>query len=495
MCGLTGFARNPAQPGLEKSKEIFTDLLLSIENRGAHATGLAATGKTSNPFVWKWAEKASFVVKSDVYKETLEAISDDTEVVIGHTRHATHNNAKRDEAAHPFSDGRVVGAHNGVVYNWMKIERELGRKDMIVDSQAIFALLNACKDPVKALEYLEGYFALTWTKGKSFFIARSSDAVLHCAYVPGLHTLYWNSDQKNLLTVLDKYNVGDYTYWNTAPNTIYRYEPSKFDSKGTNVGKNLIKFSSYKRFVGKGKGNRTYAGGSYWDATNALERMDSVAVSQGKGSARRPKDRVTVTTPTSAAEQNEKVLDRMRSGGSILLSDLQREIDGLRKVVVRMTDRLAKVETILEWTGMNDEFEKFLAEAEEDDWENAGETATTVGPQLHLGFSVEPDPGDDVSPYQPESTDSTTEAEVVGPFTSEDDDWGGVGEMGTVMDGANAPKPPLSPARMQLLLRAGIDSGLCANCQKVDNTRGRLLDAPNGCKVHEKCVFEEVSIH
>jgi hypothetical protein len=249
---LAGFARHPGGEDLTFSKALFCELLQSIEGRGRHATGVAACGG-SNPFVWKWAEPVSKVLKSDPWPEVLGAISDDTPIFLGHTRHATHSNAKEDAAAHPFREGRVTGAHNGIIYNWQTIakefKRDTGENRLIVDSQAAFVLLDHAKNPGDALKELEGYFALTWSRAGRLFMARTSDAPLAVAYIPELRALYWNSEERLLKNVLGAAGVKDaeYNLWNLTPGSIYEFTPSNFDNKASGVVKHEKAFDAQPR--------------------------------------------------------------------------------------------------------------------------------------------------------------------------------------------------------------------------------------------------------
>ncbi len=361
----------------------------------------------------------------------MEVVTDDTEVLIGHTRYATHNNAKLDEAAHPFKDGRVVGAHNGMIYNWAKIERELKRKDMIVDSQAIFALLNVCKDPAKALEYLEGYFALSWTKGKSLFLARSSDAVLSCAYVPKMRTLFWNSESANLIKVLAKHNVGGYELWQTQPDTIYRYDPSLFDEKGTNVGKNTIAFKSQKKVKTYRSQQRNFDWGrSYWDSTKGVEvmkpRAAGIDTSPGRSLVR--SDSKRALGPVA------------KSSGQLLLSDMAAQMEKMESRMNKLLDRIAELENIIDFHGLKEEYDTFQTE-----WEDSEIEAAKA----------------DLEEWEKEN------AVIPTPAMKDNPD-----------------EPYAEPL-----------SGICIECGERNMAKGMLLDAPNGQKIHEKCVFEKVAVH
>lgn len=245
MCGLAGFARHPESPSLETAKRIVSTLLLEQKHRGRHATGVAASGG-SNPFVWKWAVDPTTAVGSEAWTNVMEAVAPNTPFLMGHIRWATQNNANKDEAAHPFQIGKVVGAHNGIIRNWDELRSKTDDgKEWIVDSQAALSLLNKFKDPAKALNLLDGYWSLTWTKNGKLFACRTHDAPLALAYVPAERTLYWASERDILRrTLLRHYQVKDFDLWENSPGVLYEYDVGKFDKLGCNPTKKDVAFKS-----------------------------------------------------------------------------------------------------------------------------------------------------------------------------------------------------------------------------------------------------------
>lgn len=236
MCGLTGFARHPDGKNSALAWQIFEMMMLQIRHRGTHATGIAVTQQRDS-FVWKKAAPVDKVLNSDPWKnDVAKLLRDDATVIQGHVRFATHNNAHLDDAAHPFIEGKITGCHNGIIRNWREIASKMKRTDMINDSQVPFALLNEFKNPAKALDTIDGYWALTWTKGASLFMCKTNDASLACAYVPEMQTLFWNSEIRILRATLIEagIRIANVDVWEVKPSTIYRYTPQTFDEKGTN---------------------------------------------------------------------------------------------------------------------------------------------------------------------------------------------------------------------------------------------------------------------
>lgn len=240
MCGLAGYARHPDGKDHELATLIGLDLLLAMQARGTHATGIGVFGK-DEAFICKSAVDAKTALDSAPWKDALGKIGQDTTIVLGHTRHSTHpSNTKLDEAAHPFHIGKVVGAHNGMIGNWREVYNALGNKNgapWIVDSQAAIGALDAIDDPVKALDQLDGYWALSWVKGDTLYFSRTPGygAPLAVCYVPEMLTLFWASNLNVVEAIVKKAGIKDYNAFDLGDRSIYKVDPTAFDEKGPHL--------------------------------------------------------------------------------------------------------------------------------------------------------------------------------------------------------------------------------------------------------------------
>jgi hypothetical protein len=242
MCGHAGFARQPGHSDISLIRQINESLIRGIAHRGKHATGIATVGG-SNPFIWKWAVDPLRAVSSEPWAKLMDDLAADTPYGISHVRYATQNNAHMDAAAHPFRIGKVTGAHNGVIRNWNELRSKVqGGKGWIVDSEAAFALLNAHDNPNEALDHLDGYWALVWTRDGKLHFARDNKAPLAAAYVPTLRTLFWCSELDVLRRVLKAHLSVPFEAWGCEPKTIYQYDVNLFTAEGTGVVKSDATF-------------------------------------------------------------------------------------------------------------------------------------------------------------------------------------------------------------------------------------------------------------
>lgn len=350
MCGLTGFARHPnnGADGLADAKILFEELLLAIKHRGTHATGFAATGG-DECVLFKRAVPVDVMLKSNVFGQAMDKITEQHRVVQGHVRWATHNNAGDDDAAHPFECGKIVGAHNGIIRNWKEVEvkwrnehRPENTPMWVNDSQAPFALLSTEKNPVKALDALDGYWALTWTKGKRLFMCRTSEAPLACAYVPSMKTLFWNSERNTLERILRSAKVA-YESWEIAPNTIYCYDPAQFTAKGTNAVKMKAAFKG-KQTYGRGKINTARPSAVWGDNKTPEAHSTRRTLTAGAGSKLRSWDTMWDAEPhQKAAAAAKKRLDSVASSATYTLKELYEKIDAMTDL---LAETVGKVEVL-----------------------------------------------------------------------------------------------------------------------------------------------------
>jgi hypothetical protein len=248
MCGLAGFARQKGRGDVKASLVIAETLLCEIANRGRHATGFAAVNDKGEAEIWKKAVAVEQAVKQESWKEAMAKLgTEEITMFIGHVRYSTHfHNRDKDEAAHPFYENGVVGAHNGVITNWREVGKQLGiGADWDVDSQAAIGALAKMKKPERALKLLEGWFALTWIKKGKLFMVKSKGSPLACAYVPHVRTLFWCSEMRVLREVIDKAVPEKFTvdFYELADERLYEYNVINFGEQ-SNVKKTEMRLEN-----------------------------------------------------------------------------------------------------------------------------------------------------------------------------------------------------------------------------------------------------------
>jgi glucosamine--fructose-6-phosphate aminotransferase (isomerizing) len=157
MCGIAGYI------GKENATATIFEMLKRLEYRGYDSAGIAYIGDQ--------LEVIKDEGKVDTVRSKAEVIQG-PKTAIGHSRWATHGPPSQ-ENAHPHTDGdeEIAIVHNGIIENYMELQKELGKKGIEfrsqTDSETIVHLIHeGLKENDfetafhKAVKKLEGSFAL-----------------------------------------------------------------------------------------------------------------------------------------------------------------------------------------------------------------------------------------------------------------------------------------------------------------------------------------------
>jgi glucosamine 6-phosphate synthetase-like amidotransferase/phosphosugar isomerase protein len=204
MCGIAGYSVGPES---RVPRTLAAQALLAgIAERGADAVGYAHRSASAPVVVLKQRTGAT---------ELLEAIAvpDGAAQVLVHVRDYTKGHPSIDANNHPIRHGSVVGIHNGVIVNDDELfERhgfERAEPEMTVDSEAIFALVEASASEAKALEQLTGTMATAWLDDRepaTLHLARGIDRPLWIGR--GRHEAFFASTRAALEVVEDTLRFG-----------------------------------------------------------------------------------------------------------------------------------------------------------------------------------------------------------------------------------------------------------------------------------------------
>ena len=134
MCAIFGFLDYGHIVSNRVLKKLLRELSIAAECRGKDATGMSYV-KHGKIVTFKKAKPAH---KVKMY------FPRSTAAVIGHTRFTTQGSEKHNYNNHPF-EGNVNGhhfalAHNGVLYNDVKLRRELSLPDTRIETDSYMAV-------------------------------------------------------------------------------------------------------------------------------------------------------------------------------------------------------------------------------------------------------------------------------------------------------------------------------------------------------------------
>ena len=157
MCGIAGYSFGPAS---RMNRTLAAQALLAgIAERGADAVGYAHRDAGTLE-VHKQQTGASALLDAVVVPSTARQ-------VLVHVRDYTKGHPTIAANNHPVRHGAVTGVHNGIIANDEElfarhgIERD--EPEMTVDSEVIFALVEAHGTVPSVLEELVGAMAAAWT--------------------------------------------------------------------------------------------------------------------------------------------------------------------------------------------------------------------------------------------------------------------------------------------------------------------------------------------
>jgi len=184
MCGQFGVQWRERPGGA--NIPLFAVLEVLMDDRGGHSWGFWADGVV---------RKGLGRITESIPARTLGGVK----TLIAHTRLATTGKICESNS-HPFEMGKIVGTHNGMIYNHEDLARHYDRK-FEVDSMHIFAHLDEGQD----LQELRGYGSAVW---------------LHTDDLNTINFVRWNSGDLAIAEIYSKDKKLLGTAWASTPEAL-----------------------------------------------------------------------------------------------------------------------------------------------------------------------------------------------------------------------------------------------------------------------------------
>ena len=199
MCGLFGVISGQLST---VEVERFMQLGFASATRGIDSTGIIRCIRKGNKTQINTKRGVMNPVSFLTNPDTLSMMhTKNVSMLAGHARAATKGKINITNA-HPVTEGRIIGMHNGTIDKFSPGKDE---EDSMTDSRLLFRKMNE-KGLIPALKEADfGAYALAFvdTDKRTFNLLRNSQRPLYTVYAGGKTTMYWASEERILQFMID----------------------------------------------------------------------------------------------------------------------------------------------------------------------------------------------------------------------------------------------------------------------------------------------------
>lgn len=203
MCGLFGFVRE--FPGTFQLRDYLMNFTLAGTMRGTESVGYYF-GSPSKGQIEKFPVSGATLAYSKVMTP-LNNLALGSTVLIGHHRASTHgevNTANCHPFTRSFEDRTIIGAHNGVISSFSRVE---AGREFVVDSD--WAMFKLAQLGDEAYKEFDGAFAFSYldVKGGKFVLACNSLRPMCYAFVTKKNAMLYASEWGMLQCVASRNDI------------------------------------------------------------------------------------------------------------------------------------------------------------------------------------------------------------------------------------------------------------------------------------------------
>lgn len=159
MCGIAAALLSPGgRPDevWQEIRQVFTRNLISNQERGRDAAGVAVIQQDGRYVLLKQPGPAAELVETAAYQDVMAQLGGETVCLLGHARLPTKGSPLDNLNNHPLLSGHVLGIHNGYIHNDDDLFARLALPRYgQVDSEIIFGMLDTISPAQCNGDYLE----------------------------------------------------------------------------------------------------------------------------------------------------------------------------------------------------------------------------------------------------------------------------------------------------------------------------------------------------
>lgn len=202
MCGIFGIILTipPTRGQIRIVRRLFTEMSYRSVMRGSDAAGFAAIDSSGRATVHRLNKASTTQIQCGIWSRQLLNIGRNTRALMGHTRAATHGaniimNAHPHVFSHP-KHGRLVGTHNGIIWNYQQLYPFDTGKPFENDSANLFAFLSQLPEVEwpNAFSEVDGWYALAMQRANRLYFVRNT-APCYFGMIKELNALVYASSE------------------------------------------------------------------------------------------------------------------------------------------------------------------------------------------------------------------------------------------------------------------------------------------------------------
>lgn len=230
MCGLIAMFTAEKTGFVTADKDELKQMMVINSLRGVHSTGLAGVKVGAHkPHIIKSIGSPYALFNYNVSNQFFDKMVASYNCIIGHGRYATKGEISAPNA-HPFVEGHITLAHNGVINNYWQLRDHVKHKDIDVDSHLIARMISE-EGALNVLPRVTGAYVFIWydSEEETFNIARNEARPLYGIKQTNKDTLTFASEYQTLLWNGDRNRTPYDDVFEITPMQIYSFSKDSLD--------------------------------------------------------------------------------------------------------------------------------------------------------------------------------------------------------------------------------------------------------------------------